>query len=86
MDALLRYRQDEEARVARMLESAADRESRRLGAQSAAMAALQEQEARKQQLLQQQREHRAAQAKQLQEHEDEQAMHRMDLNVGAGCE
>jgi hypothetical protein len=50
------------------------------------MAALQEQEARKQQLLQQQREHRAAQAKQLQEHEDEQAMHRMDLNVGAGCE
>ena len=81
-DALLRYRQDEEARVARMLESAAGRESRRLDAQSTAMAAVQEQDSRTQQLLQQQREQRAALAKQLHEQEDTQTAHRMELNVG----
>eukprot|EP00045_Choanoeca_perplexa_P013067 m.146006 g.146006 ORF g.146006 m.146006 type:complete len:633 (-) comp16227_c0_seq10:2228-4126(-) len=85
-DALLHYRQEEEARVARMMESTADRERLRLEAQSAAMAAVKEQEARQQQLLQQQREQRATLAQQLQEQESSQAAHRMHLNDQAAQE
>lgn len=80
-DALTQYRQDEEARVKRMLESAVEREQRRSNAQSAALTALREQEERKQQLLQQQREQREATARLLQQQEDQQATQRLQLNV-----